>query len=170
MRLRRAILVRLAPRKSFLVNADMVFLPTRVGLRITPASGERSWIVVAPCVDASEGRLLEGSGLDAGFDEALRALPGARVIIACHDPRENMDKAAAARLVARWPAVAVEVLDGYDLDALIALYREAALVLTNRLHALIFAILADAPALAIEDGTAKVQSRRRPLCDPRAVA
>lgn len=146
-----------APGKPFQMNADMVFLATPSTRATTPASGERRWIVIAPCVDDSEGRSLEGAGLDAALDQALQVLPGARVVIACHDPRDGMDRAAAARLVARWPAVPVEVADGYDLDALTALYAEAALVLTNRLHALIFAILADAPALAIEDGTAKVR-------------
>ncbi|MFD2401099.1 polysaccharide pyruvyl transferase family protein [Novosphingobium soli] len=48
--------------------------------------------------------------------------------------------------------------DGYDLGALCGLYGEAALVVTNRLHALVFALLADAPALAIEDGSAKLRA------------
>lgn len=150
-------LVRLLPGKAHAVNADMVFLPTAGAHAVTPGRSARRWIVIAPCVDGSEGRSLEGDGLDAALDAALRILPDARVVVACHDPREGMDKAAAARLVARWPDRRVEVHDGYELDALIALYREAALVLTNRLHALIFAILAEAPALAIEDGTAKVR-------------
>ena len=150
-------LADLLPGKRCEVYADMVFLRAPGAFAITPGEGERRWIVVAPCADGSEGRFLEGAGLDAALDAALHALPGVRVIVACHDPREGMDKAAAARLVARWPGRAVEVLDGYELAPLIALYREAALVVTNRLHALIFAILADAPAVAIEDGTAKVR-------------
>lgn len=150
-------LVGLLPGKAHAVNADMVFMPTSGRHAVVPGAGERQWIVVSPCVDDSEGRSLEGVALDAAIAAAIVALPRARVIIACHDPREGMDKAAAARLVARWPAQNVTILDGYDLDALIRLYREAALVLTNRLHALIFAILAETPVVAIEDGTAKVR-------------
>ncbi|WP_043971509.1 polysaccharide pyruvyl transferase family protein [Novosphingobium sp. P6W] len=150
-------LARLAPGKVHAVNADMVFLPTAGAHTISPGRGERRWIVIAPCIDGSEGRTIEGDALDVALEAALSALPGARVVIACHDPRDGMDKAAAARLVARWPEHEITVLGGYELEPLIALYREAALVLTNRLHALIFAILAEAPALAIEDGTAKVR-------------
>ncbi|WP_285019481.1 polysaccharide pyruvyl transferase family protein [Novosphingobium sp. fls2-241-R2A-195] len=150
-------LVRLLPGKAQACHADMVFLPT-VGVHaITPGRGLRRWIVVAPCADASEGRSIEGAALDAVVAEALHRLPNAGLAIACHDPRANMDNAVAARLVARWPDREIVVLDGYDLARLVELYREAALVVTNRLHALIFAILADAPALAVEDGTAKVR-------------
>lgn len=148
---------QLLPRKAYAVNADMAFLPTRSTHAITPGDAVRRWIVVAPCVDSSEGRSLEGAALDAAVDAALAKVPGAGLVIACHDPRDGMDKAAAARLRDRWKDREVAVMDGYDLSDLISLYREAALVLTNRLHSLIFSILADAPALAIEDGTAKVR-------------
>lgn len=157
---------QLLPGRAYVVDADMAFLPVPGSHAITPGRGARRWIVIAPCVDPGEGRSLEGAGLDAALAAALGALPEARVVIACHDPRAAMDRAAAARLVARWPDHAVEVRDGYDLDALIALYREAALVLTNRLHALIFAILADAPVVAIADGTAKVHGLAERLAVP----
>lgn len=150
-------LARILPGKAHAVNADMVFLPPPSGSVAARGGRERRWIVVAPCVDGSEGRSLEGDALDAVMAAAVRALPGARVAVACHDPRERMDKAVARRLVSRWPSRQVEVFDDYDLDALTELYRDAALVVTNRLHSLIFAILAEAPALAIEDGTAKVR-------------
>lgn len=148
-------LAQLLPGKAQAIHADMVFLPTERGLARGGGEGGRRWIVIAPCVDGSEGRTLEGAALDAVVAAALTALPQARLVIACHDPR--IDKSAADRLVVRWADRAVDVRDGYDLEALTALYRDAALVVTNRLHALIFAILADAPALSIEDGTAKVR-------------
>lgn len=149
----------LLPGKAVAVHADMVFLPT--GASPAQAFDHRRttgrWIVVAPCDDGSERRSLDGTALDAVLDAAQAALPGARVAIACHDPRESMDKASAARLVSRWQGRQPHVFDSFELAALTELYREAALVVTNRLHSLIFAILADAPALAIEDGTAKVR-------------
>ncbi|AOR78116.1 polysaccharide pyruvyl transferase family protein [Novosphingobium resinovorum] len=150
-------LERLFPGKARAVHADMVFLPTGGAHAIIPGGGPRRWIIVAPCADPSEGRSIEGDALDAVVARALDRLPGAGLAIACHDPRACMDKAVAARLVARWPDREITVFDGYDLARLVTLYREAALVVTNRLHALIFAILADAPALAVEDGTAKVR-------------
>lgn len=149
----------LFPGKRHSVHADMAFLPLCSTHAIVPGEeAGRRWLVIAPCIDGSEGRSLEGRGLDAAVEAALQRIPNARIVVACHDPRAQMDKAAAARLVARWPQRDVTVLDGYELSELTNLYREAGLVITNRLHALIFAILADAPAVAIEDGTSKVQA------------
>ncbi|MFT4056672.1 MAG: polysaccharide pyruvyl transferase family protein [Novosphingobium sp.] len=146
----------LLPGKAVAVHADMVFLPTSTHLSPEREAPAR-WIVVAPCDDGSERRSLDGAALDAVLDAAQAALPEARVAIACHDPRESMDKASAARLASRWQGRQPHVVDSFELATLTQLYREAALVVTNRLHSLIFAILADAPALAIEDGTAKVR-------------
>lgn len=146
----------LLPRKGHRVNADMVFLPTAAA-GVRHGEAERRWIVVAPCCDGTEARSIEGAALDAALAAAFRRLPDARLVIACHDPREGMDRAVARRLRARWPERDVEIMDGYRLDALTDLYGKAALVVTNRLHALIFSLLADAPVIAIEDGTAKVR-------------
>lgn len=151
-------LADLLPGKARAVNADMVFLSCQGGGPVAPESRDRRWIIVAPCTDGSEGRSPEGAGLDAAVAAALREVPDAAIVIACHDPREHMDKAAASRLQARWPRYSTRVAAGYDLDALTALYADAALVVTNRLHSLVFAILAGAPVLAIEDGTAKVRA------------
>lgn len=156
----------LLPGKAWAVHADMAFLPTDGLQAIVPGNGERRWIVVAPCVDPGEARTIEGRVLDAVVGQALVRLPGARLMIACHDPRPGMDGAAARRLAARWPEHRIAVFDGHDLGALIALYREAALVVSNRLHALIFAALADVPALAVDDGTAKVRVAADDLAIP----
>ncbi|MFT4055009.1 MAG: polysaccharide pyruvyl transferase family protein [Novosphingobium sp.] len=150
-------LARLLPGKARAIHADMVFLPTRGKHAITPGRADRRWIVVAPCADTSEGRSIEGGALDVVITEALRRLPHAALVIACHDPRESMDKAVAVRLLMHWSDREIFVLDDYNLSALVALYREAALVVTNRLHSLIFSVLADAPVLVVEDGTAKVR-------------
>lgn len=150
-------LASLLPGKPLAVNADMVFLPTE-SISTGPSSAARPrWVVVAPCVDGSEARSLEGEALEATLAAALAVLPDARIAIACHDPRDCMDRPVAHRLAARWSEHDPAIFDSFDLSRLTDLYREAALVVTNRLHALIFAVLADAPVLAIEDGTAKVR-------------
>lgn len=150
-------LARLLPDKPLAVNADMVFLQTAGFPAASAPVAQPRWVVVAPCVDGSEARSLEGEALEATLAAALAALPGARIAIACHDPRDCMDRPVAHRLAARWSEHDPAVFDSFDLSRLTDLYREAALVVTNRLHALIFAVLADAPVLAIEDGTAKVR-------------
>ncbi|PNU04776.1 polysaccharide pyruvyl transferase family protein [Novosphingobium guangzhouense] len=160
-------LAALLPGKAVAVTADMVFFPT-----VSPLAGDdpgeeegagdeagdrRRWVVVAPCDDAGEGRVLDTALLDAMIAAALAALPGARLAIACHDPRESMDRAAAARIAARWSASAPRIVDSFELAVLTRLYRQAGLVLTNRLHSLIFAVIAGAPVLGIGDGTSKVR-------------
>lgn len=155
----------LLPNKDCAVHADMVLLETGTGPAVEALPRAQAWLVIAPCADGSEGRSFEGAATDAIVRAAVTALPGVHVVIACHDPRAHMDKAVAARLVSRWSDLKIGVHDGYDLEALCRLYRNAALVITNRLHALIFAILADAPVIAVDDGTAKVRS----VADPFAV-
>lgn len=150
-------LAMLLPRRRPVVTADMVFLPTEGIHAIVPGAARRDRIVIAPCIDGSEGRSLEGTGTDAAVAFALEALPDATIVIACHDPREGMDKAAAQRLATRWADRDVRIADGYELNALTGLYQRAAIVITNRLHSLIFSILTDAPVLAVEDGSAKVR-------------
>ncbi|MFC0205261.1 polysaccharide pyruvyl transferase family protein [Novosphingobium soli] len=149
-------LAGLLPGRRGAVHADMAFLPLEGAPAPVPGPGARRWIVVAPCVDAGECRGLDGAALDAAVAAALALCPGAGLVIACHDP--HRDRAAATALAARWQAHAPRIADGYDLGALCGLYGEAALVVTNRLHALVFALLADAPALAIEDGSAKLRA------------
>jgi polysaccharide pyruvyl transferase WcaK-like protein len=150
-------LADLLPGKPVAVNADMVFLSTPASHAAIQRGGEQRWIVVAPCEDGGERRSLDGPALDAVLEAALAALPRARIAIACHDPRESMDKASASRLAARWSSRNPQVFDSFELGVLTDLYRDAELVVTNRLHSLIFAVLAEAPALAIEDGTSKVR-------------
>lgn len=147
----------LLPQKPFSVNADMVFLPTSGARWLKESASLQKWIIIAPCADESEGRSIEGASLDAAVECALQKCPGAKLLIACHDPREFMDKAVALRLLERWRDRDIKVLESYELEPLVSAYKDAALVLTNRLHSLIFGLLSGAPVLPIEDGTSKVQ-------------
>jgi polysaccharide pyruvyl transferase WcaK-like protein len=146
-----------APGKVSL-TADMAFLDSALHARL--AHGETTagdTIIVAPCIDASEGRSIEGPAFAAAVAAAERRLGGARLAFACHDPRPGMDRTAAERLVAQLPPGTDPLIhDGYTLDTLFALYRSAGLVITNRLHAAIFSVLGDRPLLVIDDGAHKI--------------
>lgn len=147
----------LAASTKVVLTADMAFLDSglhgKLSAGSTPADGT---IVIAPCIDPSEGRSIEGPAIQRIVAAAARRLGHQRITYACHDPRPGMDRMAAERLAALLPSPDTVIHDGYDLAALFALYGEAGLVVTNRLHASIFSILSGRPVLVIDDGTHKI--------------
>lgn len=161
----------LAPRAPVVLAADMAFLPSRLHGTIRGPNGptdgtrEDGLILVAPCLDPGEGRSMEGPGLAALLALAREAVGPGRAVLACHDPRPGMDGLAADRIAAGLPATPFDRLDGYALETLLAAYRGAALVVTNRLHATIFSLLSGAPVLVVADGTAKT----REACEAFAI-
>lgn len=153
----QANVVPLAAPSKTVLTADMAFLHSALHSKLpagtAPADGT---IVIAPCIDPSEGRSIEGSAIERIVAAAARRLGHQRITYACHDPRPGMDRMAAERLAALLPSPDTVIHDNYDLTALFALYGEAGLVVTNRLHASIFSILSDRPVLVIDDGTHKI--------------
>jgi polysaccharide pyruvyl transferase WcaK-like protein len=147
---------RILPRHRVVVTADMVFVPTPIRPSALPKANGVPLILVAPCIDAGEDRSIEGAALKTALETALSRLPGATVVIACHDPREAMDKLAAEQISGQNPEIPMQIFADYELDSLTALYQDASLVITNRLHSLIFSLLADVPVMAINDGSDKV--------------
>ncbi|WP_181814777.1 polysaccharide pyruvyl transferase family protein [Sphingomonas aracearum] len=149
---------RLVAKGKVLETADMVFLsfdPSRAG----PQAGEhRDAVIVAPCVDAGENRFLPPELVDDLTRAALSTVPDARLVLACHDPQPEMDLAAARAIAARLPEVQASILAGYDLSTLEQAYRSAALVITNRLHSVIFSLLNGAPVIIIDDGNPKLRA------------
>lgn len=139
-------------------TADMVFLPINGAAALQNAHQTPSQIVIAPCVDAREGRSVEGPMLDALIREARARLSDQPVVIACHDPRAGMDAKAADTIIARNPTLDLKKLAGYSLQGLTDTYQQASLVITNRLHALIFALLTETPVVVIDDSNHKLQA------------
>jgi polysaccharide pyruvyl transferase WcaK-like protein len=110
-------------------------------------------IVVALCKDDSERRAVDEKRLLGLLDEARRRWPGAALVGAVHDLRPGADSAAVERLAAH----GVGAFDsGGDLGRLLALYRDAEIVLTNRLHAGVFASLYGRPLVVLDDGNDKL--------------
>ncbi len=130
-------------------TADMAFVPGALHAALATAGGSRNRIIVAPCIDGSEGRSMSADLLR----HILAAVGEGELVFVCHDPRPGMDGAAARALM----MPGARIVEGWSLPALLAEYRRASLVVTNRLHAIIFALLADSPILVIDDGTAKTR-------------
>jgi polysaccharide pyruvyl transferase WcaK-like protein len=137
------------------LTADMAFLPGALhdGLAF---SGERSTILIAPCIEGSEQRSIDGARFPTLLACLKERLPHAGIVIACHDPRADLDAGAADLLMARYAmAGAVKLADG-QLASLSRAYAQAGVVVTNRLHASIFALLSGAPLLVVDDGSDKM--------------
>ena len=151
---------RLLPGRPPIVAADMAFHGD--GLRALTASASAGAsplagaIIIAPCIDASEARGLDADALATVCRAAQGHFPDAPLVLVCHDERHGADSAAAQHLRQQTGLDATIFLPGGDLASLLAVYREAALVITNRLHAGIFAVLHERPLLVLDDGNAKL--------------
>lgn len=146
----------MAAARKVMLTADMAFLSTNLQdrmRRLRVQGGEQ--LVIAPCIDASEGRSIEGPAIRAIVNAAHRRL-GSHPSFACHDPRPEMDALAAERLMSKLSITDTAVQKDYHLDDLFRFYASARLVITNRLHAAIFSLLDDRAVLIIDDGTHKI--------------
>ncbi len=143
----------LVGRDRVRLTADMAFLPSRLHARAAADTAARH-ILIAPCTDPGEDRAFNGPGLPLLAAALARALPDLPIAYAAHDPRPGMDAQAAEALAAHGLAGRIPT-HGWSLSALLADYHAAALVVTNRLHAIIFALLAGRPVLIVDDGNSK---------------
>ncbi|MCJ2188386.1 polysaccharide pyruvyl transferase family protein [Novosphingobium beihaiensis] len=147
----------LSPFSQPVVAADMAFLGNRIAATADNAESRfPGAVVIAPCIDASEQRHLDSGTIARLAAAARERWPQARIVLACHDARAFMDRAAAERLVREAGLDATLYDADGDLAHMQALYRDARLVITNRLHAGIFSLLHDTPLLVIDDGNPKL--------------
>lgn len=148
---------RIAPTANPVLAADMAFLGDGLAGMADAGGQPGGAILIAACVDASEDRAVAPGRIKAAVDAARRLLPDAAVILVSHDPRPGMDGDAAAQIIAATGMTAKVFDSGHDLGALLGLYRRAALVVTNRLHAGIFGALFERPVLVLDDGNPKLR-------------
>jgi hypothetical protein len=147
----------LVGRDRVVQTADLAFVPGHLHARASYDAPARDRILVAPCIDGNERRSMAPDTLAQVLAVACTHRPGDDLVFVCHDPRPGMDSAAAESLIHDLAIADARVLKTFDLDALLGEYRRASLVVTNRLHAIIFALLADCPILVMDDRTTKTQ-------------
>lgn len=133
---------------------DLAFLPGQLHDSFArPARAAH--LLVAPCSDPGEGRLLDPSAVARLAEAVTDACPAPNTLLLAHDPRPGMDteisQAIAQKMKAGGQCVAATTL-----EVATSRYASASAVLTNRLHAMIFAILAGKPVFVINDGNSKV--------------
>jgi len=149
----------LGVRRRVVIRADMAFAPTSLhARRAAPTEPTTPVLVIAPCIDVGEGRSIDGAAFASLIPALREATPGIKLRFVCHDPRPSMDVAAANSLATSHHLEGAAILDGYELGALLDEYARASVVVTNRLHALIFSMILGRPAIAIDDGDPKLHA------------
>lgn len=150
---------RLFPGRTVVQSADMAFLPGTLH-RDLAASGsdDRTTVLIAPCIEGSEGRSIDGEGFPTLLACVRQQMPKAPLVLACHDPRPEVDGGAADWLIAYYDLDDAHKLDDGQLSTLCEAYRHAVLTITNRLHASIFTLLSDGALLVVDDGSDKMRA------------
>tara|TARA_R110000772_G_scaffold156977_2_gene268224 strand:- start:138 stop:1232 length:1095 start_codon:yes stop_codon:yes gene_type:complete len=140
------------------LTADLAFLPSPLHKALL-VNTARKTIIIAPCDDAREGRTLDLDAV-AGMAFDLASLRNVwHFTLIAHDTRPEMDGAvceALADILRAKGDMHIEIVATASLDACLTHYRNAAAVLTNRLHAMIFAMLGHKPVLIINDRNDKL--------------
>ena len=147
------------------LTADLAFLPSPLHDALQAQADGAPAVVVAPCMDASEHRRVDVSALAGAVGALADALETRRIVIVAHDARAGMDPLVCAQtqaaIRAARPDLDVSIVASFRLDDVVRVYRSAAVVVTNRLHAMIFALIAGKPVLALDDGGAKTADAAR---------
>ena len=146
------------------LTADLVFCPTSLHTALARSTGSGP-IIVAPCDDASEGRRIDIAALAQLSIAAAQALDTSEISLVAHDSAPRMDPVVCRTLDqeirSRAPSITVKHVASNALADYTNVYAGASLVITNRLHATIFGLLARKPLLIIDDGGAKTLAAAR---------
>lgn len=157
---------RLFPARTLVQSADMAFLPGALHRDLLAEDSERTTILIAPCIEASEGRSINGEGFPTLLACVKQHRPKAPLVVACHDPRPEVDGGAADWLIAYYDLNEAHKLDDGQLSTLCEAYRHAVLTITNRLHASIFTLLSGGALLVVDDGSDKMRALCRDFSIP----
>ncbi|WP_068080986.1 polysaccharide pyruvyl transferase family protein [Novosphingobium rosa] len=157
---------RLFPARAVVQSADMAFLAGALHHDLTAEESERTSVLIAPCIEGSEGRSIDGEGFPTLLACVRQQMPKAPLVLACHDPRPEVDGGAADWLIAYYDLNDARKLDDGQLATLCEAYREAVLTVTNRLHASIFTLLSGGALLVVDDGSDKMRALCRDFAIP----
>ena len=146
------------------LTADLVFSPTTLHAALARSTGAGP-IIVAPCDDASEDRRIDIAALARLSIAAAHAFDTPGISLVAHDSAPRMDpvvcQALDREIRSRAPDIAVDHVASNVLADYTNAYAGASLVVTNRLHATIFGLLARKPLLILDDGGAKTMAAAR---------
>lgn len=139
-------------------TSDLVFLDTTFHEKLNKNQYAQT-IVIAPCNDATENRFIIEELLVQRCANVSEELNIKHFTILAHDPRPDVDlnfcKKLALRLEETIEAKVV-LVGSNNLDEYLSVYRNAAIVITNRLHSVIFSLIANKRVVVIDDGNVKL--------------
>jgi polysaccharide pyruvyl transferase WcaK-like protein len=143
--------------------ADYAFLPTKLSALFSPDEGTQNkpYAICAPCHDVSEGRSLSSKTVANLLIEAAASTNINEVTFLVHATKIGHDRAFIKECeneVTRLSkgVIKTRCVETFDLEFIAQLYRESSLVIANRLHAVIFGILARKPIIIPDDGSQKL--------------
>lgn len=151
---------------KFAVTADLIFLDSpNLAILTTPSPvpEQNRPLVIAPCHDPGEGRNFPPARV-IGVGNAVAAAVGAPcVLFVAHDVRDVLDASVVRECRALMDAAPAspcpsDILISADPADALAAYRDARLVVTNRLHSALLGLLAGKPVLVVDDDAGKLQA------------
>lgn len=130
-----------------ILTGDLVFLENSIFNTNRPTKNS---IVVAPCVDPSEGRYVNYQHISALIAAIHKRYPDARLVGALHD--ERLDRQALIEISEKCEISFEDVYDSGRPADFASLYEKSIITITNRLHSIIFSIKSDAAVICCNDG------------------
>ncbi len=151
---------------KFAVTADLIFLDSHnltVLSTPSPIPEERRPLVIAPCHDPGEGRSFPPEQIVRIGNAVAAAIGAPRVLFVAHDVRDVLDAAVVRECRTLMDAATAspcpaEILVSADPADVLAAYRDARLVITNRLHSALLGVLAGKPVLVVDDNAGKLRA------------
>ncbi|WP_366929591.1 polysaccharide pyruvyl transferase family protein [uncultured Thiohalocapsa sp.] len=163
----------LGMKQNAFLCADYAFLQTDLSALFcrTVTAPTEPYIVCAPVYCQSEGRLLSSDEVATTVVASAASLKCEKIVFLLHAPGIGAEHAFFSDCEKKVRAISQSALrtrqvETFDLEIVAKLYREAALVISNRLHAVIFGLIAQKPVLVLEDGSQKLAAIARQFCTP----
>jgi polysaccharide pyruvyl transferase WcaK-like protein len=157
---RDAVLELLGHHPNLHVTEDLMFLETPNHAALRRYRRTAGPVIVAPCHDQGERRAVDVVRVARSAEKLAKAFGTDSVLMVSHDSRASMDPPVCEAIggqLAPEAGLNVSALQSGVLEEYLCAYASCSVVLTNRLHAAIFGILAKRPVLLIDDGTSKLR-------------
>ncbi|SEN51270.1 Polysaccharide pyruvyl transferase family protein WcaK [Loktanella fryxellensis] len=156
--------LRLVDPRVCVRTADLIFGNTTLQQALSHTQARRR-IVIASCMDTTEDRCIDVAQIHDIVAEAGQIFDLHEVTFCSHDGRADMDPVVHCDYMAQaeMPEDAADHVAPGTVAQAVTLYRTAGLVVTNRMHAALFGLMAGSRVIVLDDGNAKMQDIARML-------
>ena len=141
-------------------TADLVFYPSNLHLLLKKdVNPIANTMVIAPCIDASENRYLSDEYIIWLCSFIAKSRQIKKVCFLAHDYRPEMELSwchQIAKTLEKKIDCEISVLSSTQPAFYFDVYRNASIVITNRLHSAVFSLIADKHVIVLDDGNQKM--------------